>query len=180
MLRMRTAMYAFGPFRLDADAEILFRNGEPLPLGKRAVALLRVLIERAGMPVSKDALMEAAWPGLAVEESNLTVQIAALRRVLREEPGGERWIETLPRRGYRFVGPMIANAGNSAVIERQTSAAQDAARLKVPSSQNKISLGPQGPREVFVSCFSVYATIVSSSSRARSCRSLGIVSIGNV
>jgi len=51
--------------------------------------------------------MEAAWPGLAVEESNLTVQIAALRRVLREEPGGDRWIETLPRRGYRFVGPAV-------------------------------------------------------------------------
>jgi adenylate cyclase len=68
------------------------------------VALLRVLIDRAGAPVSKDALMEAAWPGLAVEESNLTVQIAALRRVLREEPGGERWLKTLPRRGYCFVG----------------------------------------------------------------------------
>jgi len=74
--------------------------------------------------------MEAAWPGLAVEESNLPVQIAALRRVLREEPGGERWIETLPRRGYRFVGPMIANAENNAVIERQTSTAQDAARAQ--------------------------------------------------
>jgi adenylate cyclase len=50
--------------------------------------------------------MQAAWPDLAVEESNLTVQIAALRRVLGEEPGGDRWIETLPRRGYRFVGPI--------------------------------------------------------------------------
>src|SRR5262245_19899229 len=51
--------------------------------------------------------MEAAWPGLAVEESNLTVQIAALRRALRAEAGGDRWIETLPRRGYRFVGPTV-------------------------------------------------------------------------
>ena len=57
--------------------------------------------------------MEAAWPGLAVEDSNLTVQIAALRRALREVPGGERWIETLPRRGYRFVGPVIANPEDS-------------------------------------------------------------------
>ena len=99
-------MYAFGPFRLDADAEILFRNGEPLPVGKRAVAVLRVLVERAGMPVSKDALLEAAWAGLVVDESNLPVQIAAVRKVLGQEPGGERWIETLPRRGYRFVGPV--------------------------------------------------------------------------
>ena len=97
-------VHAFGPFRLDAEAEILFRGSEPLPVGKRAVALLRVLIERAGAPVSKDTLIEAAWSGLAVEESNLTVQIAALRRVLGAEPGGDKWIQTLPRRGYRFVG----------------------------------------------------------------------------
>jgi TolB-like protein/tetratricopeptide (TPR) repeat protein len=76
-----------------------------LPLGRRAIALLRVLVERSGKPVSKNALIEAAWPGLAIEDSNLTVQIAALRRVLAEEPGGDRWIETLPRRGYRFIGP---------------------------------------------------------------------------
>jgi len=68
--------------------------------------LLRALVERPGAVVSKDALIEAAWPGQAVEESNLTVQIAALRRVLGEAPGGDRWIETMPRRGYRFVGPV--------------------------------------------------------------------------
>ena len=59
-------------------------------------------------PVSKDALINAAWSGLAVEESNLTVQIAALRRVLAAEAGGDSWIETLPRRGYRYVGPAVA------------------------------------------------------------------------
>ena len=102
------AIHQIGPFRLDAETGIVFRNAEPLALGQRAVALLRVLVERAGAPVSKAALMDAAWSGLAVEESNLTAQIAALRRVFREEPGGERWIETLPRRGYRFVGPVVA------------------------------------------------------------------------
>jgi DNA-binding winged helix-turn-helix (wHTH) protein len=100
-------IHAFGPFRLDADAETLFRGSDPLPVGKRAVALLRALVERAGAPVSKDTLIEAAWSGLAVEESNLTVQIATLRRVLGAEPGGDKWIETLPRRGYRFVGPVV-------------------------------------------------------------------------
>jgi DNA-binding winged helix-turn-helix (wHTH) protein len=95
-------IHQIGPFRLDAETGIVFRNAEPLALGQRAVALLRVLVERAGAPVSKAALMDAAWSGLAVEESNLTAQIAALCRVFREEPGGERLIETLPRRGYRF------------------------------------------------------------------------------
>src|SRR5215467_12304288 len=101
-----SAIFSFGSFRLDTRAEILFRSGEPVPLGRRAVALLRALVERQGAPVSKDALIEAVWPGLAVEEGNLTVQIAALRRVLGDEPGGEGWIETMPRRGYRFTAPV--------------------------------------------------------------------------
>ena len=87
------ASYILGPFRLDAEADTLFRRGEPVSLGRRAVALLRVLVEQRGIPVSKDALMDAAWAGLTVGESNLAVQIAALRRVLGEEPGGD----TLPR-----------------------------------------------------------------------------------
>jgi TolB-like protein/Flp pilus assembly protein TadD len=94
-------------FRLDAKAEILFRGTEPVALGRRAVALLRLLVERAGTPVSKEMLTEAAWPGLAIEESNLTVQIAALRRVFGQQPDGADWIETLRGRGYRFVGPPI-------------------------------------------------------------------------
>src|SRR5262249_31447095 len=98
--------YILGPFRLDAEAKILFRGAEPVVLGKRAVALLHALVERPGTPISKDALIEAAWPGLTVEESNLSVQISALRRVFGEEPGGEHWIETFPRRGYRFGGPV--------------------------------------------------------------------------
>lgn len=100
--------HRFGPFRLDSGAGILFRGAEPVALGQRAVALLRVLVERAGEPISKDALIEAAWPRLIVEDSNLTVQIAALRRALADEPGGADWIETLPRRGYRYVGPVAA------------------------------------------------------------------------
>src|SRR5215510_3092026 len=103
--RQMAATYILGPFRLDAETDTLFRGGDPVPLGHRAVALLRLLVEQRGIPVSKGALMEAAWAGLTVEESNLAVQIAALRRVFAEEPGGEKWIETLPRRGYRFVGP---------------------------------------------------------------------------
>jgi TolB-like protein/Flp pilus assembly protein TadD len=96
-----------GRFRVDTRSELLLRGAEPTTLGRRAVALLRLLLERAGEAVSKEALIEAAWSGLTVEDSNLTVQIAALRRVLGEEAGGAGWIETLPRRGYRYVGPPI-------------------------------------------------------------------------
>ena len=71
-------------------------------------ALLRLLLQQAGTPVAKDALIAAAWPGLAVEDSNLTVQVAALRRLFEERADGDGWIETLPRRGYRYVGPAVA------------------------------------------------------------------------
>jgi len=82
-------------------------------------------VERHGKPVSKDALIEAAWAGLTVEESNLAVQIAALRRVLGEEPGGERWIETLPRRGYRFVGPVITTMRDATIASPVATDAPD-------------------------------------------------------
>ena len=82
--------YELGSFCLDTHNGVLLRGSEPVVLGGRAVALLRALIEKHGALVSKDALIEAAWPGLAVEESNLPVQIAALRRALGETPGGDR------------------------------------------------------------------------------------------
>lgn len=100
--------YQLGPFRLDAGSEVLFRGTQITGLGRRPVALLRALLQQPGTPVSKERLIAAAWSGLVVEESNLPVQIAALRRVFAEEPGGEAWIETLPRRGYRFAGPVVA------------------------------------------------------------------------
>lgn len=105
--------YKFGSFVLDAETGALFCGSAPTLLGQRGAALLRLLLDRATSPVGKDALFEAAWPGLNVEESNLTVQIAALRRAL-EQDGGGRWIETLPRRGYRYVGPPVTRGAASA------------------------------------------------------------------
>ena len=110
-----TRNYLLGPFRLDCEVQVLFRGPEPVPLGQRAVALLRVLVERPGDPVSKDTLIELAWSGQAVEESNLTVQMAAVRRALGAEPGADRWVETLPRHGYRYVGPVEIKAEARAV-----------------------------------------------------------------
>ncbi|MCS3731496.1 winged helix-turn-helix domain-containing tetratricopeptide repeat protein [Bradyrhizobium betae] len=124
-------IHKFGPYRLDADAEMLFRESEPVVLGRRAVTLLRLLVERAGMPVSKDALMEAAWPGLAIEESNLTVQIAALRRTFADIDGGAAWIETLPRRGYRYIGPPVTTGSEVGPPASPVSAGSDKPSLAV-------------------------------------------------
>jgi TolB-like protein len=116
-----TTIHKFGPFSLDVEAQILFHGAEPTALGRRAIALLRLLLERGGAPVSKDVLIESAWPGLAVEDGNLTVQIAALRAVFEEVAGGRRWIETLPRRGYRYVGPAVATSSRPTETNPQTS-----------------------------------------------------------
>jgi len=132
------AIYRFGPFRLDAGAGILFHGAEPTALGERAIKLLQLLVERAGTPVSKDALIEAAWPGLAIEDSNLTVQIAALRRLLAEVAGGADWIETLPRRGYRYIGPPVATGPEAALPAPPARAMSDKPTLAVlPLSKNE-------------------------------------------
>jgi TolB-like protein len=114
-------LYQFGPFRLDPGKGILYRGNEPTMLGQRAVALLQMLLDNAGAPVSKDALVEAGWGGLAVADNNLTVQIAALRRILEQGSGGASWIETLPRRGYRYIGPDVATDNLPTAVTTRTS-----------------------------------------------------------
>jgi class 3 adenylate cyclase/tetratricopeptide (TPR) repeat protein len=103
-------IHVLGPFRLDTRQRLLWRGTTRVALGKRPIALLQALVEQPGELVSKDALIDAAWSGRLVEESNLSVQIAALRRVLGDTPGGEQWIETLSGRGYRFIGPAVGEA----------------------------------------------------------------------
>ncbi|HET9318582.1 MAG TPA: winged helix-turn-helix domain-containing protein, partial [Bryobacteraceae bacterium] len=100
-------IYELGPFRLDTEARVLTHDGAATALGARGVAVLAVLVSRAGEYVDKSVIMDAAWPDVVVEEDNLTVQVSAIRRVLARVPGGKEWIETLTRRGYRFVGPVV-------------------------------------------------------------------------
>jgi TolB-like protein/DNA-binding winged helix-turn-helix (wHTH) protein/Tfp pilus assembly protein PilF len=100
--------HTFGDFVLDPDRGLLRRNGESVTLGHRGLALLQALLEARGGVVSKAYLMERAWPGTIVEESNLTVQIASLRKALGPTADGREWITTIPRTGYRLV---IASPG---------------------------------------------------------------------
>ena len=108
-----STLYKLGPLQLDPEARVLTHEGVAVALGARAVAVLAALVSRANEYVPKSAILDAAWPGVVVEEANLAVQISAIRRVLARVPGGEGWIETLARRGYRFVGPVAAVAGRS-------------------------------------------------------------------
>lgn len=110
---MERSSLAFGPFRLNDANGILLRDGEPLPVGQRAVRLLKALLERPGEVLTKSELMDAGWPDATVEEANLHVQIASLRKVLGPAPQGGEWIATIPRVGYRFVPGRDAGEGAS-------------------------------------------------------------------
>ncbi|TPM51108.1 adenylate cyclase [Mesorhizobium sp. B2-3-2] len=101
---MQGSRFAFGPFVLDPDAGTLLRNDNPVAVGYRGLKLLAALVERPGEVLDKAELMDAAWPGTAVEEGNLTVQIAQLRKLLGPPADGGEWIATIPRVGYRFAG----------------------------------------------------------------------------
>ncbi len=98
--------FAFGSFRLDPVNRVLFRDGEILPLSPKAIDTLLVLIEHRGAVVSKEELLNAVWPDTFVEEGSLTHNISLLRKVLVEDSGGRPCIETVPKRGYRFVAPL--------------------------------------------------------------------------
>lgn len=105
---MQAQRYHFGAFTLDADRNVLSRDGLAVPLGQRATALLRALVAADGRVLTKAELIEAAWPHSVVEESNLSVQIAVLRKLLGPARRGQDTIVTVARVGYRFALPVRA------------------------------------------------------------------------
>lgn len=102
----RGHFYEFGPFRLDPSERRLARDGEAVPLTGKAFDVLLALVEHPGRVVSKDELMTTVWPESFVEESNLSVNVSTLRKALGENPAEPRFIETVPKLGYRFVAPV--------------------------------------------------------------------------
>ncbi|HEX8351932.1 MAG TPA: alpha/beta fold hydrolase, partial [Pyrinomonadaceae bacterium] len=101
-------LYAFGVFRLDADERVLFGGRGVVPLTPKAFDTLLALVENSGHVLGKEELMKRVWPDSFVEENNLAQNISLLRRTLGEEGGGRKYIETIPKRGYRFVADVSA------------------------------------------------------------------------
>jgi DNA-binding winged helix-turn-helix (wHTH) protein len=96
----------FGPHRLDLGAGQLWRDQEEVKLTPKALAVLRVLVARAGRVVTKDELFQAVWPQTVVSDDALTTCILELRHALRDNAKQPRYIETVHRRGYRFLPPL--------------------------------------------------------------------------
>ena len=106
-------IYEFGAYQLDAEEKVLARDGQPVALPPKDLETLVVLVEKAGHIVSKEELLEKVWPGVFIEENNLARRVFNLRQVLGAGPDGAQYIETVPKRGYRFVG-LVREQGNGA------------------------------------------------------------------
>jgi len=109
-------IFEFGQFRLDETERMLSRNGEPLPLAPKVFDTLVVLVRHRGHLLEKNQLMEEVWPDTFVEEVNLAVNISTLRKVLGESDSGRPFIETVPKRGYRFIAEVSEPSHASQVV----------------------------------------------------------------
>ncbi|NWC08436.1 winged helix-turn-helix domain-containing protein [Pseudomonas agarici] len=124
----------FGPFILLARQHLLLKDGEPVTLGSRALALLIAMVERAGELLEKTELIAFAWPKMVVEECNLRAQIVALRRALSDD-GHFAYIATVPGRGYRFIAPVTqydSVGDNTAVVEVKSPVKSELPALMTP------------------------------------------------
>lgn len=107
-------LYEFGPFRLDVEERLLWRNGEVVSLQPKAFDVLLALIAQPGHLLEKETLLKTVWPDSFVEENNLADNISRLRKTLGEGEKGLKFIETVPKRGYRFVADVKELNGHSA------------------------------------------------------------------
>jgi DNA-binding winged helix-turn-helix (wHTH) protein len=133
-------IYEFGPFRLIPEERQLLRDNQAVSLTPKAFDLLVVLVENSGHLIEKGELLKRIWPDSFVEEANLTVNMSALRRALGEGPNEHQYVETVPRRGYRFVASVNDPAG-----EDMESSARE---FSEESSDRKSVAGvPQGEQQ---------------------------------
>jgi DNA-binding winged helix-turn-helix (wHTH) protein/TolB-like protein/Tfp pilus assembly protein PilF len=111
--------YEFGPFRLEPEEHLLLRDGRPAALTPKAFDLLVLLVENQSRLIAKEEIMRAVWPDSFVEDGNVTVLISALRKVLGEREAGLPYIETVPKKGYRFAAlvRVVMNASDGAPVE---------------------------------------------------------------
>jgi DNA-binding winged helix-turn-helix (wHTH) protein/TolB-like protein/Flp pilus assembly protein TadD len=115
-------LFEFGPFRFDTRRPRLTRDGEVVALTPKALEVLAVLVQSDGELVEKDVLIRRVWPDTFVEDGNLSVHIFNLRRALGQSPGGQNYIETIPRQGFRFTAAVqkIDANGIDLVVEHRT------------------------------------------------------------
>src|ERR1044071_6051838 len=111
VIRQKKHFYEFDSFLVDETERLLLFHGQAVSLTPKAFELLIVFVNNAEIVLTKEELMERVWPDAFVEEANLAVNISMLRKALGETPDGGQYIETLPRRGYRFAAQVKESWG---------------------------------------------------------------------
>ncbi len=127
-------LYEFGPFSLDAQERLLLRDKEIVPLTPKAFDMLLALVENSGRLLGKQELMQRLWPDSFVEEGSLAQNVSLLRRALGDNLEGAKFIETVPRRGYRFIARVRGR--------------DDAEFIELEHSRAKISVKEQREPEI--------------------------------
>ena len=123
MSRASIGLYEFGPFRLDLERRLFTREHQVVPLAPKTFDLLVLLVQSPGRAFSKQELMNALWPDTFVEEANLSFQISVLRKALGED--GARWVETVPKHGYRFGAEVRATMPSAELSAEPVSSAKN-------------------------------------------------------
>ena len=146
------SFYDYGPFRLDPAEHRLTREGAPVSLAPKAFELLLFMVQNPGRLLTKEQIMQAVWPGSFVEDANLTVSISLLRRVLGEKEGNLRYIETVPKMGYRFIASVREVQCSPAVLprpdsSREADAVQFQSSLTGPAVMEAPSVEENGEQE---------------------------------
>jgi TolB-like protein/DNA-binding winged helix-turn-helix (wHTH) protein len=123
-------VYRFGSFELEGQQGLLYRGGEIVPLAPKVAQTLRVLVENHGKVVEKELLLHSVWPDTFVEEGNLHHNVSVLRKLLQSNDGSASRIDTLPKRGYRFVGEVSVVESGAQQANQQPAAEQPATQVE--------------------------------------------------
>ena len=153
MIRPVKQLYEFGPFCLDPAEHTLLRDGQPIPLRPKVYDLLVVLVENRGHLVDKEQLMSSVWAEQFVEEGNINKNISMLRQALGESGGGTKFIETVPKRGYRFVAEVREVNDNRQAELLTQAAARPTHEHQPPRENHEQSLPLPLPMQVQVKRF---------------------------
>jgi DNA-binding winged helix-turn-helix (wHTH) protein/TolB-like protein len=140
-------LYLFCTFRFDPENHLLESEGNPISLTPKAFEILLVLVQNGSRLTTKEELMRKVWPDSFVEEANLTVNISALRRNLGETPSGQQYIETVPKKGYRFAVPVSQLPVNNHTAEPPLDLADLRQVVSIPrtdSSAGKLPISDKG------------------------------------
>ena len=164
MSQQTNGIYEFTPFRLDEHERLLWQEGATIPLTPKAFDLLLALVERAGRLVEKEELFKTVWPDVIVEESNLSSNIALIRKALGDDASRPRFVETVPKRGYRFIAelrvveaPLVPGAVSAASIADLTPAL-----VELPLREKKIGKLPRYKRLLIALCVLALFVIIAA------------------